>query len=301
MCRRDCEPGTPETLRRRGARRRALAVLLLASLGACAASRSQQQPVASSLPGKHAVRSHQVLLLADGEIPGEDEVLAELGQIRERLLREFDVAPGEREVVVYLFSDRDRYAQYMRETHPNLPARRAFFIGTPKELAVYAHWGDHILTDLRHEYTHGLLHASIGRVPLWLDEGIAEYMEVGNQSAAHINDEHVGGLADAVAHGWKPDLARLERLEQVEEMHRGDYQEAWAWVHYLQHAAPGGRATLAAYLTDLKHQQSPPPLSQRLGSNLTGTEVQLAQYVSQLGLSARVMPAAFRALSPGGY
>jgi hypothetical protein len=242
-----------------------------------------------------------VLLLADGEVPNEDEIVAELGEIRERLLNEFDVPPGEREVVVYLFADRDRYARYMAETHPNLPARRAFFIGTPKELAVYAHWGEHVLTDLRHEYTHGLLHASLGHVPLWLDEGIAEYLEVGDATPGHINPEHLGRLTDAASHGWRPDLARLERLEQVEEMHREDYQEAWAWVHYLQHSAPDGREVLARYLSELKYAQSPPAISQRLGQQLPAAELQLAQYVSQLGAGSDIAPAAFRATSPGTF
>jgi hypothetical protein len=299
MLRRDRDRMSPGN---RPAARRAVLVLALAAvaiLGGCAATRRQQ--VASGLPSKHAVRSHQVLLLADGEIPNEEQVLAELGQIRERLLTEFDVPPGEREVVVYLFADRDRYAKYMYEHHPNLPARRAFFIGTPKELAVYAHWGEHILTDLRHEYTHGLLHSSVGHVPLWLDEGIAEYMEVGETSPDHINPEHVGRLADAAAHGWRPDLASLERLEQVDEMHTEHYQEAWAWVHYLQHSGPEGKLVLSNYLAGLRRNQSPPLISQTIGQSLPAAEVQLAQYVSQLGLHGGVQPAAFQATSPGAF
>ncbi|MCA9054398.1 MAG: DUF1570 domain-containing protein [Planctomycetaceae bacterium] len=257
----------------------------------CAATRQQQT---DSLPSRHAVRSHQVLLLSDQKVPGEEEVLAELGQVRARITDELGVPPGEREVVVYLFSDRDRYASYMRATHPNLPARRAFFIGTPKELAVYAHWGDHILVDLRHEYTHGLLHAAVGHVPLWIDEGIAEYMEVGSDEIGNVNREHLGRLAQTASQGWRPDLKRLERLEEVGEMSREDYHEAWAWVHYLLHQAPGGQQLLSEYLVELRRGQSPTPISARLGNDLAAVEGQVARYVVQLGAGDHVVPATFR-------
>ena len=259
------------------------------ALCGCAASRAQQ---ARGLPNRHAVRGQQVLLLADQEIPREQEVLAELGQIRSRVTAELGISPGEREVVVYLFADQDRYANYMRATHPNLPARRAFFIGTPKELAVYAHWGDHVMVDLRHEYTHGLLHAAIGHVPLWLDEGLAEYFEVGGATSGSVNPEHLNRLANAAGQGWRPDLKRLERLEEVGEMRREDYQEAWAWVYYLLHEAPGGREMLAEYLNELRRGESPVLLSSRLGANLPDVESQVARYVVRLGTGDGVLPAA---------
>jgi hypothetical protein len=258
-------------------------------LAGCAASRQQ---VASSLPSKHQVRSHQVLLLADEAIPGEEEILAELGEIRRRITDELGVPPGEREVVVYLFADRERYAAYMREHHPELPARRAFFIGTPQELAVYAHWGEHVLVDLRHEYTHGLLHAAVGNVPIWIDEGIAEYMEVGRDTPGGVNPEHLGRLVQAAQHGWQPDLLALERLEQVDDMQRADYQEAWAWTHYLLHEAPGGRELVSQYLNEIRRGQTPTALSQRLGARLSTAEVQMAGYVSRLGAGA-VQPAGY--------
>lgn len=270
----------------------ALAVTLLVT-GGCAASRRQS---AAGLPSSHAVRSEQVLLLCDKPIPQEEEILAELSQVRRNVSETLGIPHGEREVVVYLFADRERYARYMRETHPNLPARRAFFIGTPRELAVYAHWGDQVMVDLRHEYTHGLLHAAIGHVPLWLDEGLAEYFEVGGDTPGDVNREHLGRLASAAHRGWQPDLRRLERLEEIDDMHPEDYQEAWAWVHFLLHDAPGGPELLSQYLRELRRGESPALLSARLGRELPGAETRLAHYVIELGRGGRVSPAGF--LSP---
>ncbi|MFV0445864.1 MAG: DUF1570 domain-containing protein [Planctomycetaceae bacterium] len=271
---------------------RALTLVVLLVPG-CASSRAH---LANGLPARHQVRSHQVLLLSDEAIPAEDEILEELGAIRERVTQELGVPPGEREVVVYLFADRERYAAYMRKHHPDLPARRAFFIGTPKELAVYAHWGEHVLVDLRHEYTHGLLHAAVGNVPIWLDEGIAEYFEVGRDTPGSVNPEHLGRLVQATQHGWRPDLQRLEQLEQVDDMQREDYQEAWAWVHYLLNEDPAGPQLISGYLNELRRGQVPVDISQRLGMQLPSTQSQLAQYVSQIGAGA-IAPVTYRSSS----
>jgi hypothetical protein len=48
---------------------------------------------------------------------------------------------------------------------------------------VFAYRGEDFETDLRHECTHALLNAALPVVPLWLDEGLAEYFEVLPQSA----------------------------------------------------------------------------------------------------------------------
>ena len=54
--------------------------------------------------------------------------------------------------------------------------RRAFFVETDTQLSVYAQWGDRVAEDLRHEVTHGYLHAVVPNVPLWIDEGLAEFL-----------------------------------------------------------------------------------------------------------------------------
>ena len=50
--------------------------------------------------------------------------------------------------------------------------------GGEEDLLVYTYWGDRIQQDLRHELTHALLHSVLKDVPLWLDEGLAEYFEM---------------------------------------------------------------------------------------------------------------------------
>ena len=89
---------------------------------------------------------------------------------------------------VYLFEDRDAYERFMQSRYPNLPRRRAFFVAQPRgvgggdDLLVYTFWGERIRQDLRHELTHALLHSVLKDVPLWLDEGLAEYFELPRRS-----------------------------------------------------------------------------------------------------------------------
>ena len=49
-----------------------------------------------------------MLLLSDNRLPQESEVLRELGDVRRRVHETLAIPEGEREVVVYLFSDRER-------------------------------------------------------------------------------------------------------------------------------------------------------------------------------------------------
>jgi hypothetical protein len=252
-----------------------LSTLTAAAVVGCATSMSQL----SALPAKYSVKSDQLLVLSDFKISRDDPLIIELQELREDVRETLLVPMQEQKVVVYLFSDEAEYTEYMKNTYPNLPPRRAFFIGSPAELAVYAFWGDQVRVDLRHEYTHGLLHAGLKSVPLWLDEGIAEYFEVSNKDHKRINVEHAQRLSTAVQNGWRPDLRRLESLEDVAEMHRLDYQESWAWVHFLLHDSPDSRLLLLDYLTELRDADQPGSLAERIEAEMPYASDRLLGYV----------------------
>ena len=93
-----------------------------------------------------------------------------------------------------------------------MPDRRAFFVSDFDRLNVYAWWGDNVGDDLRHEVTHGYLHSTLQEIPLWLDEGIAEYFEVPRGDGG-VNRAHVELLAMRLREGtWRPDPGRLELI-----------------------------------------------------------------------------------------
>ena len=232
------------------------------------------------LPRKAVVRGNGWEIRSDVKLNKDSGVRTELDALRRRVEQTLRLPPSEREVVVYLFRDEDRYRETMAERYPDLPARRAFFIGTPGELAVYAFYGDRVGEDLRHECTHGLLNAALGEVPLWLDEGLAEFFEVDPSDPRLVNTEHAQRLARSLADGWRPDLRRLEQLDTVSEMQRADYQESWAWVHWLM-STPEGRDVLDQ---TLQSQRSPQPqrLSEVLARSIPAAEARLTSHIAGL-------------------
>ena len=150
----------------------------------------------------------------------------------------------------------------MQARYPDLPLRRAFFVAQPRtiggaeDLLVYTFWGEHIQQDLRHELTHALLHSVIRDVPLWLDEGLAEYFELPPDRMG-VNPAHLENLRSGPLGPYKPDLARLEGLTEVEQMTPAEYRESWAWVHLMLRDKPEAKSVLTNYLHQLRRQQRP--------------------------------------------
>ena len=92
-----------------------------------------------------------------------------------------------------------------------------------------------------HEYTHLLIHATVGEVPLWMDEGLAEYLSTLKMDKEHIyyGDVPVGKSYVLGSNRWM----KIEQLfsvqhESAEYNERGDhrsmfYAESWLVMHYL--------------------------------------------------------------------
>jgi len=241
----------------------------------------------STLPSQHSVRSEQLLVLSNFRLPRKHQLIENLVTLREEVTRTLNLPPPKQDVVVYLFESEAEYRAYLNRVYPGLPARRAYFVGTSKELAVFTFWGDRILEDLRHEYTHGILHASLRQVPLWLDEGLAEYFEVDDRTNSTLNLDHSVRLAKRLQNGWHPDMQRLERLDEFAQMKRSDYQESWAWVHYMLHSSPDSKAALLDYLYDLRTESNPTRLSQRLQEATPNTQERFVSHLGTFAIASR--------------
>ena len=251
-------------------------VLIFSVLAGC---RTTQNTI--SRPTRHLLEGDQLLVHSDVRLPKDHPLIADLANLRRQIAETLELPVQDQPVTVYLFSDELRYSQYMKSAFPQLPPRRAYFVGTAKELAVYTFWGERIQEDLRHEYTHGVLHATLEEVPLWLDEGLAEYFEVADEPLG-LNRDYTVRLAAAVDEGWRPNLERLERLTTVEQMQKADYQESWAWVHFLLNDSPETRLVLLTYIHELRSSATPSKLRERLESELPHAEERLLMHASTL-------------------
>ena len=274
--------GKTETLRPHVWRPSRFLVAFCFSVGCALAGCHLTSKKEVGLPGRHSLRADQLVVLSDFKLPSKHPLIEDLVKLRKQVSKSLQLPLKTEDVVVYLFSDELAYHQYIQTAHPGLPSRRAYFVATPKELAVYTYWGDRIQEDLRHEYTHGLLHACLQLVPLWFDEGLAEYFEVAGEKPGGIQPDYAHRLTLGIQNGWRPDLERLERLEKTEQMQRSDYRESWAWVHFLNHSSPETRQILLDYLRELQSSTNPEPLSKRLAREIPSFEDRFLSYLAGL-------------------
>jgi Protein of unknown function (DUF1570) len=253
--------------------------------------------VGASLPGKYQTRISQYLFYSDFAIDPNQPLFRELADMPKQLQKALQLPlPNTTNVIqVYLFENRDRYESFMTAKYPDLPKRRAFFVAWPRgmgseDLLVYTYWGngDRIEQDLRHELTHALLHSVLKDVPLWLDEGLAEYFEL-PPAQNGVNPDHLKHLRHGELGPVQLDLTRLEQLTEVRQMSTAEYREAWAWVHLMIHSNDETRKVLIVYLRELRRTDKPGPLKMRLTNiaNFSPPELALERHLALLEAGER--------------
>lgn len=268
--------------------RRMPALLLLVSLmatlscrGLPFASRTKTLPFADSTADE-AASNQQLQFICDFPLQAEDDLIRQLRNERDVIYSTLGLPASEEKISVHLYRDESTYHDVLARKFPMVPNRRAFFVEADMKLHVYAHWSDRVPEDLRHEVAHGYLHASVPAIPLWIDEGLAEYFEVPH-SFAGMNRSHLLLLSDLIEHnGWKPNLKALEALNSAGEMQQEHYAESWAWVYFLLNSTPDRRELLTSYLLDLREKGRTPPLSQRLAALHVQPEQTLKEFLVTL-------------------
>jgi hypothetical protein len=245
-------------------------------------------PQSAKAPTNFNKRIAPYVFFSDFDLEKEKGLLDDLAQLRDRVSRQLQLPVSSSVVQVYLFEDQERYTSYLEEKNKGVPqsqklpsSRRALFVATKRigarnDLLVYTYRTERLGQDLRHELTHALLHSVLLDVPLWLDEGLAEYFELPPERNG-VNAEHVRLLLHDTGGPARPDLGRLETLKEVQQMQPAEYREAWAWVHLMLHGKPEARKVLLGYLTLLKETKTPPAL----GTRLVEVYPQLAEAVQQ--------------------
>lgn len=209
--------------------------------------------VGKNAPGQHVVRASQYAFTTDFELNPNDGMVRDLVELRDDLSATLRLPAGTAIVRVIVFESQQRYDEFLKRNYPSLPSRRAFFIKqSGDQLTVFACRGERLREDLRHEATHALLHGVLPSVPLWLDEGLAEYFAAGAKENG-IAPRHVQRLAlEFDPSGGRWDLARLERMTDLWQMGPDDYRESWLWVHFCLHHSPDTREVLLTHLAELR-------------------------------------------------
>ena len=251
---------------------RTVAFLSIVPLLAYAAEARAQ---ASGWPDEY--RAGQFICHADFPLTPVRALLTSMPGLQTELVQRLGIHPSSEPIHVFLFQRRATYEAYVKHHFPHAPVRKALFIKARGLCMVFAHRGEDFEVDLRHESTHALLNAALPMVPLWLDEGLAEYFEVAAKDRAGGNP-HMSRVTWAARFGQVPSLEELEELSTLNQMNRARYRHAWAWVHFLLHGPPEAREELRRYLADIQALTPPGRLSRRLHGRLPELERHFARH-----------------------
>jgi len=234
-------------------------------------------------PDRNTLVREPLVIHADFPLATHHRLFDELISQRADLCSRLTLPCSDEPIHVYLFESPERFAGFIKLHYPQFPDRRAFFVETDAKLSVFAQWGDRMAVDLRHEATHGYLHAVVPNVPQWLDEGIAKFYEV-PRSQRGLNHPLLDRfLAKVDQEHWRPDLRRLEQFPADYNMTQDDYAEAWAWTHWLVESRPERLGLLRAYLADLRRGDgTAPPISTRLTQAESQPTAAMIEHVRRL-------------------
>lgn len=206
-----------------------------------------------------------------------DPLFEELPALEREMVRALGVPPARQPVQVYLFADYEEHRAYLDLHHPQVPYRRALFIKSGGEASVYAYRQKELEVDLRHECTHALLHSGTAVVPLWLDEGLAEYFEVPEDERA-FDHPHFDTLRWNMRLGLTRSADTLEERKDFSELSGVDYRYSWAWVHFMLHGPAPAHAALVGYLADSQQGKTAGNLSERLEQAVPNSTDRMVQH-----------------------
>jgi hypothetical protein len=182
-----------------------------------------------------------------------DPILVELPELQRELTRTLGLPPAREPIGICLFADAAEHRAYLERHFGNVPYRRALFIKEGNRAEVYAYRHPELGVDIRHECTHALLHGVLPVVPLWLDEGLAEYFEVPPGQRA-FDHPHYEALRWNMRLGMVRSVEALETRNHLDEMGAFDYRYSWAWVHFMLHGPEEAHRTLVTYLAELQNR-----------------------------------------------
>jgi tetratricopeptide (TPR) repeat protein len=193
---------------------------------------------------------------------------------------------------VYVFDSR-------QELQPFLPIRN----GRIASLGGYFHRDDDVndialalegyaesVPMVLHEYTHLLVRNAAKSIPVWLNEGLAEYYStyalesrgtrahIGRPIAHHVERlrEHFMPLSQLIA------VDTASALYNEGERRSIFYAEAWALTHYLMIEMPNGPAAINSYASGIARGQPPDEAFRAaFGSAPADFELELRRYVQR--------------------
>ena len=147
----------------------------------------------------------------------------------------------DRKFRVYLFSGERGYLTYLKNVLGTQPESTAgVYIPILKQLLI---WNlpdrENMMRTVRHEGFHQYLDSLASDVPVWFNEGMAEYYEIagrerGQWTEGAVHPEHLRYFDSSSAKVYElADFMKLPRETFYRDM-TGNYAQAWAIIHFLR-------------------------------------------------------------------
>ncbi len=222
-----------------------------------------------------------LMIRADFNLGNTTPLFDELALLQRELIRTLAITETREPTEVYLFADEERHRSFVATYYPRVPYRQALYIRSGGTGRVFAFRQPELATDLRHECTHAFLHASQPMVPLWLDEGLAEYFELPAHQRV-FDHPHLQTLRWNLRLGIMPSLQALEAKHELSEMGGVEYRFAWAWSHFMLHGPREAHRELVHFLADTRAGVPPGRLSVRLQRAIPDVEKKLVAHFKYL-------------------
>ncbi len=156
---------------------------------------------------------------SDFTLDADEPLLGELRTISNEVSQLLALPNRNAVIHVVLFANAKEYGRYIRAYYPKVPERRALYIQQHGTGMLFAHWHQDVRTDIRHEVVHGLLNDNTTTLPLWLDEGLAEYFELTDAERVYHNP-HLEHVLAGIDKGYVPHLEDLERITTIDHCSR---------------------------------------------------------------------------------
>lgn len=160
---------------------------------------------------------------------------------------------------IYIYENQSAYEAFFRKNFPGERVHPSVFtknyVVLKKEADrchIYVYRSDKLGEDLRHEGVHAILHSTITKkIPIWLDEGLAEYYEKdGEKESLWLNERWLTESIARIQNRKFQTLAKLEQIVLPSSFPTACYCDSWAWICFMLNGPENIRAILPTYLKE---------------------------------------------------
>jgi len=244
------------------------------------------------------VRTPHLRVLSDaglGKATAIAERLERLHEVLGNSARTLVVEPR-RPRVVLLFADEDGFFHYRPFYRGSRELIRGYFQPTPdgEFLIMQSLSGEERAEVAVHEYTHAILHEAMPQIPMWLNEGLAEYFSTFRVDSRTAQMGAV--ISGHLQHLQSAQLLTIPELFAVNpgsgDYHEGErqgtfYAESWLLVHMLLSERAEDLPRLEGFLRAMRDGADPHTAFRREYGEDTALQMRLGAYARRTSFGAR--------------